>query len=110
VTPRGVPGFAVTASTEGTVRVLAVRGELDIGSAPVLRDALLRLIADEDVPDLVLDLSGVTFTDSSGLAVLLMAARRWNDAGRSMLLRQPSRILMRIVDLTGARAAFRIEE
>lgn len=108
--PRGVPEFAVTTSADGATTVVTVRGELDIGSAPLLRDALLRLIAGETVPDTVVDGSGVTFVDSSGLAVLLMAARRWSSAGKQLVLRNPSRSLWRIVELTGATAAFAYED
>jgi anti-sigma B factor antagonist len=90
--------------------VLTVEGELDIGSAPLLREALLRLLADHEVPDVALDLSGVTFADSSGLAVLLMAARRWAAEERRLVVRKPSRVVVRIIDLTGVRAAFEFEE
>lgn len=109
MTPRGAPEFAVTTSAEGAAVVVTVRGELDIGSAPVLREALLRLIADDAVPDLVVDGSGVAFVDSSGLAVLLMASRRWSSAGKRVVLRRPSKALRRIVELTGATRAFEIE-
>jgi anti-sigma B factor antagonist len=105
VTRRGVPQFAVTTSAEGATVVVTVKGELDIASAPAIREALLRLVQDE-TPDLVLDVNGVTFVDSSGLAVLLMASRRWGDAGKRIVLRNPSRALLRVVDLTGARPAF----
>lgn len=109
MTPRGAPQFAVTTSAEGPATVVAVRGELDIGSAPVLREALLRLIADDEVPDVVVDGSEVTFVDSSGLAVLLMASRRWASVDKRIVLRRPSKALLRIVELTGALRAFEIE-
>lgn len=108
MTPRPVPPFAVTTCAEDATTVLSIRGELDIASAATLRDAVLRLVADE-VPDLVVDGSEVAFVDSSGLAVLLMAARRWEEAGKRVVLRAPSRTLSRIVDLTGVRRAFDLE-
>ena len=89
---------------------LSVAGELDIGTAPVLREALLRLLADTDVEDVIVDLSGVTFVDSSGLAVLLMAARRWAAEEDRLIVRNPSRVVDRIFDLTGVRAAFAFED
>lgn len=89
---------------------LSVDGELDIGTAPLLREALLRLLADPDIGDVVLDLSGVTFVDSSGLAVLLMAARRWASEEDRLVVRNPSRVFLRIVDLTGVRAAFDFDD
>jgi anti-sigma B factor antagonist len=103
------PGLTVTYRTEPD-RVLAVAGELDIGTAPVLRDAFLNLLADEDERDLALDASGVSFVDSSGLAVLLMAARRWAAEERRLVLRTPSPPLLRVIDLTGVRRAFEICE
>lgn len=90
--------------------MVTVRGELDIGSAPVLREALLRLIAEDAVPDVVVDGSAVTFVDSSGLAVLLMAARRWSASGKQLVLRKPSRSLWRIVEMTGAAGAFAYDD
>ena len=104
------PGLTVTYRTEPD-RVLAVAGELDIGTAPVLRDAFLTLLADEDDDrDLAVDASGVSFVDSSGLAVLLMAARRWSAEEKRLVLRTPSKTLLRILDLTGVRRAFEICE
>jgi anti-sigma B factor antagonist len=108
VARRDATPFRVTTCLEGTSAVITVRGELDIASAAAMREALLALIADE-VPDLAVDGSGVTFIDSSGLAVLLMASRRWGQAGKRIVLRSPSRTLARIVDLTGVRRAFEIE-
>lgn len=108
--PQESPGLSVAQSRDGDTRILTLAGELDIGSAPVLRDALLRLLDAEDPPDVVLDASGVTFVDSSGLAVLLMGARRWASQDRRLVLRAPSRTLLRIVDLTGVRRAFEIED
>lgn len=100
----------MTPSDEGGTAVLSIAGEIDIGTAPLLRDALLNLLQRESVPDLVLDTSGVTFCDSSGLAVLLMGARRWSAEERRLSLRCPSTTLSRIIDLTGVRRAFEFDE
>jgi anti-sigma B factor antagonist len=55
---------------EGAYRV-ALRGELDLGSAEQLERAL-----DECDDDVLLDLRGLTFMDSTGVRVLLEAAER----------------------------------
>jgi len=52
---------------------VVVSGELDATTAPTLRDRLARVDADRGV---VLDLSGVTFCDSVGLASVLEATDR----------------------------------
>ncbi|HEX4034427.1 MAG TPA: STAS domain-containing protein [Solirubrobacteraceae bacterium] len=60
-------GFTVAYSRTGTgVRVL-VSGDLDIFTGPILRHRL----ADLNEDSMVLDLTGVTFIDSSGLRALL---------------------------------------
>ncbi|HEV2891627.1 MAG TPA: STAS domain-containing protein [Frankiaceae bacterium] len=106
MTRRDAPFFKVTTGREGDTAVVTVAGELDIAGAGALRETFLKLLAGEETPPLVVDGSGLTFVDSSGLAVLLMAARRWEDAGSRLVLRDPSPTLTRIVDLTGVRRAF----
>jgi len=58
----------VVSTGERAVRVL-VSGELDLATAPRLDAALTRALTDAD--DLVLDLSNVTFIDSTGLSAIL---------------------------------------
>jgi anti-anti-sigma factor len=73
--------FHVTAETPdagGRVRLVAV-GELDIASAPLLEAALSEHRAAE--ASVVLDLSGITFMDSSGLKVLVRAANEARSNG-----------------------------
>jgi anti-sigma B factor antagonist len=65
------PSFRVALSDEGGVRLVAVRGEVEVLSAPQLAEAL----ADRSMPVLV-DLCEVSFMDSTGLHVLLAAQRR----------------------------------
>lgn len=89
---------------------LSVGGELDVATAPSLREAFLGVLDQDDVPDLVVDARGITFVDSSGIAVLLMAARRWAAEERRLTLRSPSPQLVRVVDLLGVRRAFEIGE
>lgn len=103
------PGLTVRYSTDPEP-VLYVAGELDMATAPALREALLRLASAEDLADLVLDGSGIAFVDSSGLAVLLMGAKRWTHAGRRFVLRRASVPLRRVVELAGAERAFVFED
>jgi len=69
--------------------VVAVGGELDMATAPALGRALSDAIRGADTR-VVVDLSGVTFVDSTGLAVLLNAARRATRAGLSLRVACPS--------------------
>jgi hypothetical protein len=53
----------------GSSLIVEIRGEIDIQSAPGLRDELLRVIR-RCGPELALNLAGVTFMDCAGLNVL----------------------------------------
>ena len=75
-------GSAVEVRRRGGETVVAPSGELDLASAPAVRDALAGALAD-GAGAVVVDLSRVTFLDSTGLAALLNAARRLRRAGRS---------------------------
>jgi anti-sigma B factor antagonist len=52
------------------IAVIGVHGEIDLGTAHVLREALLPVLVDESGP-VVLDLSEVGFMDSTGVHVLV---------------------------------------
>lgn len=95
--------------TEEPGLTLCVAGELDVATAPALREALLDALGRDPIPDLVVDTREVTFVDSSGLAVLLMAARRWTAEERRLVLR-PGAPVSRVVDLLGVRRAFEVED
>lgn len=103
------PALTITSQDDGGTSLLAVAGELDVATAPSLREALLRLLDRDDVPHVRLDASGVTFADSSGLAVLLMGAQRWHEREREFTLCTPSPTLERLLDLAGVRRAFTVE-
>jgi anti-sigma B factor antagonist len=77
--PGGVeslPGeIRVQVTRTGTVTVICVHGEIDIASAPTLQAATDAMI-DQGTRHLIMDLSGVEFIDSSGLATLIAANKR----------------------------------
>lgn len=59
----------------GPYTVVPVTGEIDVSTAPALRDTALALL-NRGTPHLVLDLRGVTFMDSTGLGSLLRIHHR----------------------------------
>jgi anti-sigma B factor antagonist len=68
--------------------VIHVRGEIDIETCGRLRDAIEPHLG--PAQRIVLDLSGVTFMDSSSLGVLVQARGRLTPDGGSLILRNPS--------------------
>lgn len=80
--------------------VLPVSGELDLTAAPVLREQLLAAITDGH-DDVVLDLSGVTFVDSSGLSVIITAYKRLQAEGGRLRVAGASGLVRSVLDVTG---------
>ncbi|MEV0222957.1 STAS domain-containing protein [Streptomyces sp. NPDC050704] len=64
----------VTDGEQGGWAVLRVSGEMDLVTSPVLRQRVHDAVADGR-HDIVLDLSGVLFCDSSGVGVLIASRR-----------------------------------
>jgi anti-sigma B factor antagonist len=101
-------GTTVVRPRAGTA-VLAVEGEVDTLTAPQLEAALSALLDDPD-PVLVVDLGGVTFLASSGLAVLIRAAHRAEAGGRRLRLVASSRAVRRPLEITGADELFDVHD
>ncbi len=78
--------------------VLAVRGEIDMASAPVLRSVIERCHASGT--SVLLDFAEVTFMDSSGLGVLIGASTKCAESP-SLCVRNASERVRRIFELTG---------
>ena len=76
--------MAVTCTGGGRVLRAAVSGEVDHHGARAVMEELSRQIDLELPRELILDLGGVTFMDSSGIAVLLRAHRQVGELGGSM--------------------------
>jgi anti-sigma B factor antagonist len=89
--------------------VLAVTGEVDVYTAPRLRERLVELVS-EGKRRIVVDLEAVEFLDSTGLGVLVGGLKRVraNDGDLTLVCTQ-SRIL-KVFEITGLTAVFPIFE
>jgi anti-sigma B factor antagonist len=95
-----VPGEA-----DGTV-VLRVHGELDISTADQLRQAVGPHLTSPVT--VVLDLSRVTFCDSTGLAVLVGFHKRLAAAGGGLVLYAPVQRVRHLLTITGLSRVFEV--
>jgi anti-sigma B factor antagonist len=91
-------GLRVESEEHEGYAVIRPHGELDIATVARLRDTVIATIAG-GCADIVVDLTGVTFIDSSGLGVLVGAMKRTMHAG--------GRLVVTGVDAPGVHAAFR---
>jgi anti-sigma B factor antagonist len=91
------------------VAVVTARGELDLGSAPHLRDvALGRLMAGDRL--LVLDLSDVAFIDSIGLGTLVAILRRARALGGDVSVVVTLERVRRPFEVTGLDGVFAMHD
>jgi anti-sigma B factor antagonist len=92
--------FAVSlVSLESGVVVVLV-GELDLDSAPQLSGVLDPLI-EEGPAEIVLDLSELTFIDSSGIAALVAAQQNLNEQDRRLALVSPKPFTRKLLETVG---------
>lgn len=89
----------------GNACLLQVAGDLEMSTAPQLRDTLTALPADTR---LTLDLSGVTFCDSSGLNALLVVHRYFDAGNGHLVLSSAPRRVVTLLELTGLAEIFAV--
>lgn len=96
---RGDDYFQVTADLGVVPITVAASGELDAGSSGELGRSIDAALAVG--VDVVLDLGQVTFMDSSGLRVIMVALRRARDEGLIVRVSSTSPAVRRIFEITG---------
>lgn len=87
--------------------VLTATGEIDVAAAPEFREQLVDLI-EAGATELVVDLEGVDFIDSTGLGVLVGAVRRARSADGDVRLVCTNSRLLKVFDVTGLDEVFTI--
>jgi anti-sigma B factor antagonist len=91
---------------DGQITV-TVRGEVDLATAGALWETLQK--ASVAGTTLVVDLSGTSFMDSSGLDVLLRARRHLATIGSTILLRSPHERVVKLLEVSGLDRVFPLE-
>ncbi|MEV0112650.1 STAS domain-containing protein [Streptomyces sp. NPDC050844] len=87
---------------------MALTGDLDVASAKNVRDALHSALND-GTGDLVLNLSGLTSWDATGLGVIMGAHRRAGRLGRRLVLQDVPRDLERLLVATRLNRVLQME-
>ena len=88
--------------------VVALAGELDIGTSDRFEQELDRLL-DDGARRLVVDLLGITFLGSVGLGLLTRAAKRARELGGECVVVSDDPRILRVFEITGLDRVFRIE-
>ena len=92
--------FDVAIETDGSSALVTLTGDLDIQVAKQAAEAVERVEVDE--PELlVIDLSGLSFMDSSGMAVVAAAHARALEEGRRFVIVNPKAGVRRAFEVSG---------
>ena len=78
--------------------IVALRGVLDVAEAASVAAALTAVAARQR--DIIIDLAGLEFIDSSGVAALVWGRRQARQAGGELLLAAPQQQVLRVLTLT----------
>jgi anti-sigma B factor antagonist len=99
--------FDVDVDVTKGVPVVSVQGEIDVATAPMLRERLHHTIA-ESGPNVVVDLLGVTFLDSTALGVLIGALKQCREKEGNLLLAIDEPRILKVFEITRLSDVFAI--
>ena len=99
--------LSLTTRTQGERTVVEVGGEIDVYTAPKLRETLISLV-DAGQYHLVVDMEKVDFLDSTGLGVLVGGLKRVRTHDGSLSLVCTRERLLKILRITGLTKVFDI--
>lgn len=103
-----LPELRLTADADDPAcTVLRVEGEIDVYTAPLLRQKLVEL-ADHGATRIVIDLEPVEFLDSTGLGVLVAALNRLRRRDGDVELVCTQQRILRVFEITGLSKVFTI--
>lgn len=84
---------------------LKVDGEIDVATAAELRK-LLAIVYEKTPADIVLDMTGLCYIDSTGLGVLIGAYGRMQESGHRILIENPRENIAKLLRITSLDKIF----
>jgi anti-anti-sigma factor len=93
--------LSIALDLDGSTAVLRLKGELDLATAEQLRGSIRTVLKEHDPHRLLLDMTDLSFADSSGLAVMVWAHKQLAARDRQLRLHHPQRNVRRILSITG---------
>ncbi|MGO9343343.1 MAG: STAS domain-containing protein [Acidimicrobiales bacterium] len=93
---------------DGTA-VVVVAGEIDVYTSPLLQERLVEVLRD-GISSIVLDLSAVTFLDSTGLGVLITCLKRCRSAEGDLVLVTAQPNVLKVLEITGLNDVFQVHD
>lgn len=105
--PSGPP-IKLSTRQQGEVTILDLRGDITLFNSPEIRKALMALLRDQRVPQLFVNMTGVKYVDSSGIASLVEGLKIARDLGSRFLLYGLSKPAITVLELTHLLRVFEV--
>ncbi|HOK43745.1 MAG TPA: STAS domain-containing protein [Thermoclostridium caenicola] len=99
----------VLGNSGGNEKLVFLRGEIDIYSAPDFRENLFQAIGDCK-EDIVLDCSELSYIDSMGLGIMVAALKRAKQNDSNVRIRNPKPNVKKLFKITGLDKVFIMED
>jgi anti-sigma B factor antagonist len=97
----------ISVDRAGTDALIRLTGRVDVDSSPDLRDRLRTLLSEEALPQtIIVDLTGLSYIETSGVATLIEALRIARHHQISFRLQGLSGATLRLFEVTGVLALF----
>lgn len=94
---------------DNTIIVLDITGEVKLGeSAERLSEELSKLLTDQAVEGVILDLENINYMDSTGLGELVGYLSRFQDSGKRLKLVNPNQTVIKLLQLTRLDLVFKV--
>jgi anti-sigma B factor antagonist len=110
--PGKVPLVELKVSTrsQGSRTIMSLGGEIDLYTAPRLHGELVSVLSGDNPVQVIVDMSGVEFCDSTGMNVLLAAHRKAREQGGDLELAAPRPAIRKILQVTGLESVFTVHD
>jgi anti-sigma B factor antagonist len=102
------PPLVIEVVVNGGTVTLVISGELDLATTPILTQCLAQLVADSP-QRLVFDMAKVDFIDCAAIQ-LITSTGRFLPENRRPVIRRPSRVVRRMLALTGLTAQCEVDD
>ena len=94
---------------DNTIIVLDITGEVKLGeSAERLSEELSKLLTDQAVEGVILDLENINYMDSTGVGELVGYLSRFQDSGKRLKLVNPNQTVIKLLQLTRLDLVFKV--
>lgn len=102
----GTPDLRINVHRQGREAFVGLSGELDLSSAPQLRQLLVTTLTEGRPRRLVVDLTELVYLDSTGLSVFVTAHKRASASGIEFCLANPNSSVRRLLGITALDQIF----